>query len=203
MIKEPNNLLIISSWKDLQTSENEYIPQWVKDSLAVAPIVVVRRAKTFKENIPVGVRGFYRSQRFAAYISPNSVKACYQPNDVLEFGSKSLHLPQAKKILRELGLLFNDDMEWGPAGSAGYEMVSGEEVMTRRSDFDIVITPHKTLGVNEARILVQQLDSFPMYVDAQVMISQGAFSLREWARGEGVLLKTADGPRLVEDPWNE
>ncbi|GAB3051863.1 malonate decarboxylase holo-ACP synthase [Virgibacillus ainsalahensis] len=197
---KPHDLLVISSWKELQTG-NKDIPEWIKTSLDISPIVVVRWGGTIGEKIPVGVRGFTKSQRFATYIMPASVKTHYRPLDLTKLEPEYLHLPQVKKTFKDLKLLLNDVLEWGPAGSIGFEMVSGRKVTTLNSDFDIVITPQKPIGIDESRVLLEQFKNFPMFIDAQVILPVGAFSLREWARGKGVLLKTAVRPQLVEDPW--
>ncbi|WP_246476655.1 malonate decarboxylase holo-ACP synthase [Salicibibacter cibi] len=199
---EPHDLLVISSWKDLQTKKNEPIPMWVKTSLDTAPIVVVRRAKTFANNIPVGVRGCKRRERFATYVSPQSVKILYRPSDLLQLGSEYLYLPQARVTFQKIQSLFDQKLNWGPAGSAGYEIASRQIIMNAESDFDIVIDPHKPLGIKEAQTLVEKMDFFPMYVDTQVKVSRGSFSLREWAKGKEVMLKSTNGPLLVNDPWS-
>lgn len=198
---KPHDLLLISSWVELQTNDNEDIPEWVKTSLSISPIVVVRWGTTFGGKIPVGIRGSNKAQRFAAYIMPASVKTHYRPADLTKLGPEYLHLSEAKRTFKGLKLLFDDVLEWGPAGSVGFEMVSGQKVMTLDSDFDIVITPQETMGIDEALILVEKLNKFSMFIDAQVLLHVGTFSLREWAKGRGVLLKTADNPKLVDNPW--
>ncbi|MBP1970037.1 phosphoribosyl-dephospho-CoA transferase [Virgibacillus natechei] len=198
---KPHDLLLISSWGDLQTSDYEDIPEWVKTSLSTSPIVVVRWGTTSGVKIPVGIRGSNKAQRYAAYIMPTSVKAHYRPADLTKLGPEYLHLSEAKRTFKGLKSLFDDALEWGPAGSVGFEMVSGQKVTTLDSDFDIVITPQETLGIDEARTLLEKLSTFSMFIDAQVLLPVGAFSLREWAKGRGVLLKTANLPQLVDDPW--
>src|ERR1700693_1868512 len=60
------------------------VPDWVRDSLALAPLVVVRRVRSVNGLIPVGVRGPMRNKRFAAFISPDSIREHTTPAEIAE-----------------------------------------------------------------------------------------------------------------------
>ena len=70
------------------------------------------------------------------------------------------------------------------------------------SDLDLLLRTEHPLPRSEARPLLQLLERRACRVDLQLETPLGGVALREWA-GDGarVLVKTADGPRLVGDPW--
>ena len=72
----------------------------------------------------------------------------------------------------------------------------------RFSDLDLLLRAERPLPRSEARPLLQLLESRACRIDLQLETPLGGVALREWA-GDGarVLVKTADGPRLVGDPW--
>src|SRR5579864_8890708 len=60
------------------------VPDWVEQSLSFASFVVVRRVRSLSGLVPVGVRGRTRSQRFAAFVSHNSIRERITPEEIAE-----------------------------------------------------------------------------------------------------------------------
>jgi phosphoribosyl-dephospho-CoA transferase len=97
-------------------------------------------------------------------------------------------------------------VDWGPTGSAGFELASAMPTLTRDSDLDIVVRAPTPLPRDEAAALFDALSHAAQEagtrIDAQIETPDAAFSLAEFARPNlRVMLRHADGPRLVIDPW--
>ncbi|MBY0062929.1 MULTISPECIES: malonate decarboxylase holo-ACP synthase [Priestia] len=175
------------------------IPDWVEHSLAKAPFVVVRRAVHRGSLIPVGVRGERRNQRFGAFVSEQNVKQRIRPEDLVSLfqNVQSRNMP-AIRALEKVAIIF-EKFVWGPTGSVGFELASGEEVVTTTSDLDVLIRLSSYLSVKQAEMIVSKLKRCSVSVDVQVETEKGAFSLAEYAKGEEtLLLRTVYGPSLVK-----
>jgi phosphoribosyl-dephospho-CoA transferase len=59
------------------------IPAWVRESLSRAPFVVVRRARSRADLLPVGVRGRARHERFAGWLPSHAVERRIRPEDLV------------------------------------------------------------------------------------------------------------------------
>jgi phosphoribosyl-dephospho-CoA transferase len=91
---------------------------------------------------------------------------------------------------------------WGPTGSVGFELASGQPTATATSDLDLAVWADRPLPVAAARALVDALDLLPVRADVLLETPRGAVALAEYARSAGtVALRTAHGPRLVDDCW--
>ncbi|MCM3771485.1 malonate decarboxylase holo-ACP synthase [Priestia aryabhattai] len=175
------------------------IPEWVEYSLAKAPFVVVRRAVHRDRRIPVGVRGERRNQRFGAFLSEEAIIQTIRPENLISLfqNGQSRNMP-AIRALEEVAIIFKN-FAWGPTGSVGFELASGEEVVTTTSDLDVLIRLSSYLSVKQAEMIVSKLKRCPVSVDVQVETEKGAFSLAEYAKGEEtLLLRTIYGPALVK-----
>src|SRR6267378_821469 len=58
-------------------------PQWVEGELRNSPFAVVRRGLATGYEIPIGVRGTERNQRWAAFCHPKLVKRILTPSQLL------------------------------------------------------------------------------------------------------------------------
>ncbi|MGE7990529.1 malonate decarboxylase holo-ACP synthase [Pseudomonas sp. NPDC089554] len=175
-------------------------PQWAREVLASGQPVVVRRAGCAPGQVPVGVRGALREQRLACDMALASVNRKVSP--------PALRCTQAEgwPALRALAyvhaLLDATGQAWGPTGGVGYQLATGVEVLHAASDLDLLLHAPEPLSRCQARALLKQLDGAPCRVDVQLQTPTGAIALREWASGASrVLLKTAQGARLVGHPW--
>ena len=91
---------------------------------------------------------------------------------------------------------------WGVTGSAGFQLATGLSAAHPDSDLDLLLRAERPLPRSEARPLLQLLEGRACRVDLQLETPLGGVALGEWAGGAArVLVKTAEGPRLVSDPW--
>lgn len=181
------------------------VPDWVEKSLAFASFVVVRRAPSLNGLVPVGVRGRTRGQRFAAFVSHNSVRERITPEEIAEKRSwkynRLRETPFAMALEYIEATLATSALTWGPIGSVGFELASGVPTVGVCSDLDLLIRMESPLDCKSARQLSLRLAEVPVRVDVQLETPSGAIALAEYARGEpSVMLRTYDGPRLVSNP---
>ncbi|SAL38186.1 Phosphoribosyl-dephospho-CoA transferase [Caballeronia peredens] len=183
-------------------------PGWVAAALARAPFVVVRRSPRAGAAIAVGVRGAARHERFGAWLEPHWIDARFAPEDLRgrEPDPARRALP-AFALLREVAAIVGEcGLDWGPAGSAGFELASAMPTITSASDLDIVVRAPAPLPRTDATALFDALSHAAQRagtrIDVQIETPAAAFALAEFARtGLRVMLRHADGPRLVADPW--
>jgi phosphoribosyl-dephospho-CoA transferase len=182
------------------------VPAWVPASLARAPWVVVRRAPTIAGLVPVGVRGRTRPERLAAFLSPTDVAARVSPEGLAAargwrhaFRARWLGAVRVLDAVDELFTFLG--LAWGPTGSVGFELATRVAVAGPASDLDVVVRAPEPWSFARARELTDGLARLPVRVDTQLDTPSGAVALAEYARGGRVLLRTPDGPKLVNDPW--
>jgi phosphoribosyl-dephospho-CoA transferase len=202
----PHDLLRLTSGAGLRHEES--VLAWVPTSLARTSWVVVRRARAPAGLIPVGVRGSTRAERFAALLAPDAVAARVTPEDLVAERVWH-HMPRARRLgpLRVLDavdeLFASFGLVWGPTGSVGFELATGVAAAGTASDLDVVVRAPEPWPLESAREIADHLNRLPTCVDAQLDTPAGAVMLSEYARGDRVLLRTPDGPRLTWDPWRE
>ena len=181
------------------------IPDWVENSLAFASFVVVRRVRSSNGLVPVGVRGRARSQRFAAFVSRNSIRERITPAEIAEKRGWKCNRLSGTSFAMALdyieATLATSTHTWGPIGSVGFELASGASTVGFNSDLDLLIRMENFLDSKSARQLSLRLAEVPVRVDVQLETPSGAIALAEYARCEAsVMLRTCDGPRLVSNP---
>jgi phosphoribosyl-dephospho-CoA transferase len=184
-------------------------PPWVAAQLARAPWVVVRRAQRSAGMLSVGVRGATRAERFAGWLRPASVVSSLTPLQLAARRDWSGRAPRAtlpalaaladvESIMAQAGLA----TRWGPAGSVAFELASGCPTVTAASDLDLVMYVDAPLGSEVAGALLGQLERLPARADVLLESAAGGVALAEYARARPpYLVRTADGPRLLDDPW--
>jgi len=93
---------------------------------------------------------------------------------------------------------------WGPAGSVGFELATGKQATTPRSDLDIVVYANEHLPSSDAQRLLDSTRNIEIAVDIRVETPVCGFSLAEYARSsaKSILLRTYVGPILGDDPWS-
>lgn len=174
-------------------------PGWALDVLGAGHPVVVRRAVTDAGWLPVGVRGPLREQRYATLMPVQAIERRVPPQ-ALRTVTSSRAVP-ALRALDQLRPLLGC-LDWGVAGSAGFELATGVEALHARSDLDLIVCMPEPLDRCAARELLALLDTAVCAVDLQLQTPFGAVALREWAgTAARVLLKTNCGAQLVVDPW--
>jgi phosphoribosyl-dephospho-CoA transferase len=183
------------------------LPSWVDDHwLLHAPAVVRRAPPAEAGQIPVGLRGTLRSQRFATSMRQQAVLRVVTPEQLVQTQAWQQHAQwQHHAPIKALALLEKTlaDWSWGITGSCGFSLASGICVLSTNSDLDLLIRLAQPPCPQATSALLKQLADLPCRCDIQIETPFGAFALLEWARGEArVLLKTPNGPRLTTDPWS-
>jgi phosphoribosyl-dephospho-CoA transferase len=182
-------------------------PSWVNQALSSCPWVVVRRARAPAGEIAVGVRGDTRSQRWGGFLSKDLIGKVVRPADLLFVEQSSIpRFTPAMKVLQEVIARWHDlTLPWGPAGSVGFELATGRQVISEASDLDIAIRAPARITVERARALWQRVVGLQTRVDIRVETQACGFSLQEYActSSTRVLLHYPDGERLGNDPWSE
>ncbi len=176
-------------------------PAWAVAVLAAGQPVVVRRARVAAGLVAVGLRGATRDQRLAALMPIEAISHRLAPEALLaRQASEDLPvfrvLAELRRLLDALGYV------WGVTGSAGFQLATGLPTAHPDSDLDLLLRTERPLPRSEARPLLQLLERRACRVDLQLETPLGGVALGEWAGGAArVLVKTAEGPRLMSDPW--
>ena len=184
-------------------------PAWVAASLKRAPFVVVRRAVPVNGLIAVGIRGAMRSERFGSWLDSRYVERVLEPEALLANLKPSVtraQLPAFALLQAVAPLCDATGYVWGPTGSSGFELASGCPTVTQTSDLDLLMRAPDPLGRTSAKTLFDAISQAALHhgthIDVQIQTPDGAFSLAEYAHpGARVMLRCADGPKLVADPW--
>ncbi len=184
------------------------VPEWVEEQVRTTPFVVVRRGLATGHEIPIGVRGKERNQRWAASCHPKLVKSIITPSQLLTRPIRTSRA-DATPALRTLDFLkdrwMDLDRPWGPQGSVGFELATGSHVATLGSDLDIVIYAENRMMTDEAKFLCARAMNLPATVDIRVETPVCGFSLREFASESpaAILMRAPNGIMLGTDPWDD
>jgi phosphoribosyl-dephospho-CoA transferase len=202
----PHDLLWVGDVSDLMPIDT--LPAWASAAwLAVAP-VVVRRGPMSHDRVPVGLRGATRNERCAAHLAADRVTRKVTPHDIARRVSSHLplrdsRLPCLRTLARLAGALNESSLSWGVTGSVGFTLASGFDVLRADSDLDLLVRAPDRGDAAALRDLGRSARDGESRVDVQVETPCGAFALKEWLRtGGSVLLKTAHGPVICDDPWH-
>jgi phosphoribosyl-dephospho-CoA transferase len=183
-------------------------PQWIDEVLRESPFVVARRGRFTEQEIPVGVRGPERNQRWATFCHAKLIKSILTPPQLLR---RTVPISRANVIpaFRALNVLkdwWTDlDLPWGPGGSVGFELATGKLVAKPQSDLDIVIYADSRMTTDEAESFYTQTIELPAVADIRVETLVCGFSLTEYAQAAStaILLRTSVGQVLRKDPWSD
>jgi phosphoribosyl-dephospho-CoA transferase len=206
---QPHYLLAVDPKQLIEAfCKHSSVPEWVEEQVRTTPFVVVRRGLATGQEIPIGVRGKERNQRWAASCHPKLVKSIITPSQLL-----SCTVPTSRgnaiPSLRVLALLkdrWRDlDRPWGPGGSVGFELATGSHVARLGSDLDIVIYAENRIMADEANSLCARAMNLPVTVDIRVETPVCGFSLREFASQSpaAILLRAPSGVILGRNPWGD
>jgi phosphoribosyl-dephospho-CoA transferase len=192
------------------------LPDWLDGALLARAPVVVRRDEAPAGRVPVGARGLRRNQRCAGLADAGAVTRCVTPAMLArslaqpmagragELASAAADWPCVATLLSLAPRLDALDVEWGPAGGAGFWLATGLPVLRPASDLDLLVRSAEPLDpdVLDALGALQREHADGCRLDIQVDTGAGGFALAEYLGGAPrVLLKTARGPLLVADPW--
>jgi phosphoribosyl-dephospho-CoA transferase len=198
-----HDLLLVRS-RSITPSDPEQ-PAWSASALGPDPWVVVRRGKPPVGTIAIGVRGSMRHERWGGYVSPADVVVRKGPEQLrcrLGFASRS-SLPAFRALAFLEHRLNGIEFEWGPGGSAGFELASGKPAVKEQSDLDLIFFAPEKFDRTKALHLWRLVSASPGRVDALVETPFSGFSLAEYAVGysKKFLLRTQEGRLFGHDPW--
>jgi phosphoribosyl-dephospho-CoA transferase len=181
---------------------------WVEDALAASPWVVVRRDEAPEDQIAVGVRGATRGDRWGGFIARDQIRSIVRPAELLLLHRSSRCVPRtpALRALRQMDERWRHlTFAWGPGGSVGFELVSGQPSTNDSSDLDLIIRAPAAISRDLARSLWDRTQGLTVRVDVRVETPYCGISLEEYACGASgrILLRYPDGPKLGADPWSE
>lgn len=198
---QPHDLLWLDNRDALQGAD----APWVSAQWRPALPVVVRRDMHPDGLIPVGVRGLKREQRAAGWVDASRIIRCVTPEAIAD-SDVLLQSPFVSQppVQAAIQLALRDwPWVWGVTGSTGYALATGIPVLHADSDLDLLIRasePPEPAQLEQWRQMTMML---PCRADTQVQTPCGGFALAEWLREGSVLLKTARGPVLTRNPWQQ
>ena len=203
----PHYLLAVDPKQLIETMyKYSSVPEWVEEHVRKTPFVVVRRDLATGHEIPIGVRGKERNQRWASSCHPKLVKRIITPSQLLTRPIPTSRA-NATPALRTLNLLkerwMDLDRPWGPVGSIGFELATGRHVVKPESDLDIVLYARRRITADEAKSLCARSMDLPAVVDIRVETPVFGFSLREFASKSptAILMHAPNEVMLGTDPW--
>ncbi len=188
-------------------------PDWVDAALTDTPWVVVRRAAAKASWVAVGVRGGARHQRWAAWAALDDVIESLRPEALTarlaSVSPERLSTVPALAAAAALDAASRDEEAlpiWGPTGSVGFELASGRPTATAASDLDAIVRCPSPVPLAQVQAWLAAFAKAvaPLGARADVLLEtpSGAVALPDYARATPpVMLRTAEGPRLVENPW--
>ena len=156
--------------------------------------------------MPIGIRGHQRFQRWAAWYPRYAIQEIVKPMDLLTRVNPDRNVSPPHRALQSLMKAWRwFTNPWGPAGSLGFEVATGQPTTTLQSDLDVVIYADNPLSRRDAQRLLASADDLEVTVDIRIETPMCGFSLTEYATSptKTILLRTVAGPVLGDDPWDE
>jgi len=191
--------------RDYLSGAGADVPSWVGEWTESRCWAVVRRGIAPKGQIPVGIRGASRAERWGTFCRISGVRRIIHPEDLrdLNTSSERARTPAFRAFEDVVGQWSDLALAWGPIGSVAFESVTGQKVTTQASDLDLVLRAPGPLSRTLALSLLHQAKRVPVRIDVRVETSTCGFSLEEFARSCGgpILLRFREGSRLSRDPW--
>lgn len=198
---QPHDLLWLDAPDALQGAD----APWVSARWHPGLPVVVRRDTHPQGLIAVGVRGLRREERAPGWVEASRIVRRVAPEALAasDWLVQSPFVSQPPVQAAVQLALRAWPWAWGITGSVGYALATGIPVLHADSDLDLLIRapqPPEPAQLEQWRHMTMKL---PCRADTQVETPYGGFALAEWLREGQVLLKTACGPRLTRDPWQQ
>jgi len=190
----------------------EECPAWIDNALNKAPFVVVRRAPQFGAQIPVGVRGSVRRERYACLVPRPHILTNIKPEMLAQRKSWRQNRRFSQTLLSALEMIDQVagayQLSWGPTGSVGFELATGLAVVSPTSDIDCLLRADRYLPPSMLAELYHEIKRVEVTLDIQLETPQGAVALTEYLSGkQPFLLRTLAGPQLFTQPrqmlWEE
>lgn len=183
-------------------------PPWLAGAFAQAPFAVVRRTEAPPGFVAVGFRGRSRSDRHGAFVAIDAIESVHSPEAIApgRVGPQREMLGAFAALRRIVELGGFDSLVWGPTGSVGFELATGQPTVKETSDLDLLVRTPYWLSRAQARLWRAQLESIEreigLRIDAQLETPAGGVALIEWIEDKPrVMARSVSGPSLVADPW--
>lgn len=182
---------------------DDHPPDWLDLDTTEAVWVVVRRA-VVDGVVSVGVRGSSRSERWPATVREDDIVEHVRPTAVPRVQARAV------PAITALGMItpFADHVWpgiWGPAGSVGYELTTGRQVVSASSDLDLVLYADTPLDRMATELTLRGLrrEVGSVRIDVLIETPVGGVVADDWlaASPAGLALRTAGGPVVTDDPW--
>jgi phosphoribosyl-dephospho-CoA transferase len=185
------------------TSASGQPPAWAADALSRAPFAVVRRSTAPAGMLSVGIRGAERAQRWPALYPLAGISEVHRPEDLRHRRTPDAPAFHALMLLRDRWE--SHSSEWGPTGSAGFELATGCLTVTRSSDLDLVLRADQPLSMSSAAAMLAETNGLPVAVDIRVETPFCGFSLYEFVRERSrrILLRHPSLVVIGDDPWRK
>jgi phosphoribosyl-dephospho-CoA transferase len=181
-------------------------PAWLASRYPANQWVVVRRSVAPEGLVAVGVRGSTRQQRWGGYADSADIIERLRPSQLSSHRMRRarLKVPALATLSWLEGKISHSELDWGPVGSVGFELASGQQVVTATSDLDIAIFAPARFTREAARDLWKVMKDAPAKIDVRVETPLCGFSLEEYAREgtETVLIRLSDQRQFATDPWS-
>lgn len=199
-----HDLLLLRS--DMVGSASLTKPAWVTSSSAGNFWVVVRRAATSNGFVAVGIRGSNRQQRWGCFVDLADVKESLRPSQLFFHMARRTRssMPALSALSWLEGQLDKSELDWGPVGSVGFELATGQQVVTETSDLDIALFAPAQFSRDTGRDLWAVMGEASARIDVLVETPYCGFSLEEYAREgtEKVLIRLPESRKLATNPWD-
>src|ERR1700733_7707009 len=160
-------------------------PAWVTSLESSDLWVVVRRSIAPDELVSVGIRGIDRHERWGGFANLADVKERFRPSQLSYNMARRtrIAMPALAALSWLEGQLDKSELDWGPVGSVGFELATGQQVVTGTSDLDIALFAPTRFTRDTARGLWNVMKAAaPVRVDVRVETLYCGFSLEEYAR---------------------
>jgi len=154
----------------------------------------VRRAY-IAEDVPIGIRGEHRGQRFAASVAAAEIDRVVPPERLRNVVPPREHRAFAA-LPAVIGAAGAHGLCAAPIGAAGYELVTGVPALHEQSDLDVIV--RAASGDGALHSFACAIANLPVRVDVEVAFGDGyAAALDETLRGGALMVKTPGGPRIL------
>src|SRR5450432_1343225 len=163
-------------------------PSWAVSRATSSPWVVARRARAESGWHAAGLRGLERCERCALWVHESAIAEVIAPEDLAAGGPAiaprrdNLALP-ALRALPAVATIMQDCLDaasWGPTGSVGLELASGQPWVTESSDLDVMVRAQAPLARRLARTLHRCLSQLQPRVDVLIETPLGGVALADW-----------------------